>query len=326
MQHPDEGTIHAWLDGQLSETEAATVESHVNGCADCAAAVAEARGFIAASSRIVSALDIVPGGVIPAPRPVQRRWYQSTQLRAAAAVAFLAGASLLVLRDRATVPVDDTELRAVASPKAVAGQQPATVVVPSGADGSQRRIAITEPKRETQQRPQAPAASVTREPKPALLKVDPVVVTGRTAEEDFTGRGLAAGAAVAATDAVADFRFVRTDSSTVGVKVSVYSLADGTEITLTESAMTPLAAPGVSALSTARARELRASKSVANAAAPPPAAIADQRAEAVSQLAIEAVSWTDSVTRRSFTLRGRTTREKLLELKAKLENQVKPRQ
>jgi anti-sigma factor RsiW len=57
MQHPDEGTIHSWLDGALSADETARVEAHVKDCPECAAAVAEARGFIAASSRILTALD-----------------------------------------------------------------------------------------------------------------------------------------------------------------------------------------------------------------------------------------------------------------------------
>lgn len=65
MTHIDEGTIHAWLDDALAPDEAARVEEHVRDCTECAAAVAEARGFIAASSRILSALDHVPGGVIP---------------------------------------------------------------------------------------------------------------------------------------------------------------------------------------------------------------------------------------------------------------------
>ncbi len=65
MEHVDEGTIHAWLDGALAADEGARIAAHIAGCASCAAAVAEARGLIAASSRILSALDDVPGGVIP---------------------------------------------------------------------------------------------------------------------------------------------------------------------------------------------------------------------------------------------------------------------
>ena len=47
MQHPDEGTIHTWLDGELSLDDAAELEAHVRNAGECAAAVAEARGFIA---------------------------------------------------------------------------------------------------------------------------------------------------------------------------------------------------------------------------------------------------------------------------------------
>ena len=69
MQHPDEGTIHAWLDGALPPAEASALEAHVASCAECSAAVAEARGMLAAASRILLALDDVPGGVIPAAAP-----------------------------------------------------------------------------------------------------------------------------------------------------------------------------------------------------------------------------------------------------------------
>lgn len=98
MQHPEEGVIHAWLDGELSAEDAAALEAHVAECRECAATVAEARGLIAASSRIVSALDIVPGDVIPAATPRKRAWYANTQLRAAAAVLVVAGASLIVMK------------------------------------------------------------------------------------------------------------------------------------------------------------------------------------------------------------------------------------
>ena len=72
MQHLEEGTIHAWLDGALPADERAQVEQHVQQCAECAALVAEARGMIAGAARIVGALDIVPGGVIPKPRDAVR--------------------------------------------------------------------------------------------------------------------------------------------------------------------------------------------------------------------------------------------------------------
>ena len=117
MDHPDEGTIHAWLDGALSRADSVELEQHVAGCTDCASAVAEARGLVAASSRIVSELDEVPAGVLPVdsrapsarvtgataaadakrvrrPEPKaarKRAWYQATGYAAAAALLLVAG-------------------------------------------------------------------------------------------------------------------------------------------------------------------------------------------------------------------------------------------
>ena len=64
-EHPDEGTIHAWLDGALDAASAERVAAHVRGCAACSALAAEARGLIAGASRVVSALDDVPAGTRP---------------------------------------------------------------------------------------------------------------------------------------------------------------------------------------------------------------------------------------------------------------------
>jgi len=98
MQHLDEGIIHSWLDGALSAEEAARVSAHVEECPQCAAAVAEARGFIAASSRILTALDNVPKGVVPiGARAKPRNW---AAWRAAAAVLVVALGSFAVLRER----------------------------------------------------------------------------------------------------------------------------------------------------------------------------------------------------------------------------------
>ena len=148
MQHLDEGTIHSWLDGALSAEEAARAEAHVKECAQCQAAVAEARGFIAASSRILTALDNAPRGVVPAAMPKRRHglraWVSGVRpadpmWRVAAAVLVVAGGTLLVVRNnevkqpgvlasRATTaatqqqPMSDavqpTTMRAVARPSA----------------------------------------------------------------------------------------------------------------------------------------------------------------------------------------------------------------
>jgi hypothetical protein len=104
MQHLDEGTIHAWIDGELSSEQGDEIAAHVAECPECAAMVAEARGLVAASTRILTALDDIPGGVIPsvpdiAPAQiVRRRWYQRTDVRAAAALLLVAGTSLVVVQ------------------------------------------------------------------------------------------------------------------------------------------------------------------------------------------------------------------------------------
>ena len=63
--HPDEGTIHAWLDRQLDATSTATLEAHLQRCDDCAERVAEARGLIAGTSRILASLDDERSGAAP---------------------------------------------------------------------------------------------------------------------------------------------------------------------------------------------------------------------------------------------------------------------
>ena len=100
MQHPEEGTIHAWLDGALDAEESARLERHVQSCTECAAAVAEARGLIAASSRIVSHLDSVPANVLPA-KPAKRKsiWLRSAWPSAIAATLII-GIGLVNSREK----------------------------------------------------------------------------------------------------------------------------------------------------------------------------------------------------------------------------------
>jgi hypothetical protein len=109
MPRPDEGLIHAWLDGELSPEETARVDELVRSEPAWSAAAAEARGLIAASSRILGALDDVPGGVIPdgvraggatpsslpAGRP-RVRFTVRPWMRAAAGIVLVAGTTVAV--------------------------------------------------------------------------------------------------------------------------------------------------------------------------------------------------------------------------------------
>ncbi len=120
MPRPDEGLIHEWLDGELSPEEAARVEEMVRTDAEWAAAAAEARGLVAASSRILSALDTVAGDVIPAgstasgakpvsasTAPPRARFTVQPWMRAAAGIAIVVSGTVFVLQStgRVTEPL-----------------------------------------------------------------------------------------------------------------------------------------------------------------------------------------------------------------------------
>jgi hypothetical protein len=124
--HPVEGTIHAWLDGELPATEAAALEAHVARCAPCAAAVAEARGLVAGASRVVRTLDDTDAvatdsaprwgeGAIAAAAPAAvagtstARWLRVTPARAAIAATLLVVVGITathgwVSRDSGVIP------------------------------------------------------------------------------------------------------------------------------------------------------------------------------------------------------------------------------
>lgn len=161
MQHLDEGTVHAWLDGALSVPEAARVEEHVAECAECAEVVAGARGMIAASSRILSALDDVPGGVVPASTAASGSWasraFRNTTLRVAASIVLLAGGAAVVQRYTGT--------DATLSVETTADQQAVPVAVSTDTQESEssQRVAAKQAEADASSSP----ASIVRAPEPA---------------------------------------------------------------------------------------------------------------------------------------------------------------
>jgi hypothetical protein len=166
MRHPDEGTIHAWLDGALDDAEGAWLESHIAGCAACGALVAEARGLVAGASRVLGALDAVPGGVLPADSRAaeqsastesvrslrlaatrsglhqRARW--AVPMRAAAALLLVAGGTMFVLQSTsyqsATAPMLSRDVASVAvpvfAPEAVAMDSSSAVQAPAAAESA----------------------------------------------------------------------------------------------------------------------------------------------------------------------------------------------
>lgn len=224
MQHLDEGTIHAWLDGALPADESTGVERHVAQCKECASLVAEARGMMAGASRIVSALDVVPGGVIPKSSRAKSssgslwRALRLTPSRAAlAATLVIAASTVLTLRHdtpnkivptmaaNAPAPVVSTSPppAAPAIEETRARQEAKTPPLPSAkADQpAERRREVTDARTQTldslrsDSKAKASAAEVTANPAvaPSVVAAAPPVAAGaaRGAVAADTQRSLA---------------------------------------------------------------------------------------------------------------------------------------
>lgn len=320
MQHPDEGTIHAWLDGALSDEESKAIESHVIECGECAAAVAEARGLIAASSRIVSALDVVPGGVIPAARPRRAAWYTNTQLRAAAAIIVVAGASLLVMRNgrheavmqqsRPMIAAAPAATSAVADEKpaeaeraaaqTVAPLSPKTERIASKAEAGSRRENSNKQVAADQISPAVPPPSPT-----AVIAIETGASAARAAEPQRALFGKVSGVAVIAADSP-ELRPVRADT-TADLHRTVYKVSSGIEVTLIE-----LDQPRpMSTSASAKTAEDRVAQRIA---APP---VANAPRDVARGVAVNSISWVSKLGR-VMTLSGSLSKEELQALRLRL--------
>lgn len=345
MQHPEEGLIHAWLDGELSADDAAALEAHFAECRECGASVAEARGLIAASSRIVSALDIVPGDVIPATTPRKRGWYSNTQLRAAAAVLAVAGASLFLMRrdgtpemgrlmsDAASTPKVDTAL-----PQAPA---PAPAASPPAADAAKERdlVAAGRPRGDEEVRANEMSRKIAENAAPPKEAFTATALQGKIAGASATQRDtllaqvparsiaekpqsvmlrssvpldevVVTGVATAATGPAeaAALREVKSDT-TGNTAVTIYQVSPGVQVTLVE-----LMPPGF-ADQRRDARELKKQAATGNAvasAAPAAPAAPPKTAR------IETITWTNASTGRRYTLSGPLSKEGLTALRKRL--------
>jgi hypothetical protein len=229
MQHPDEGTIHAWLDGALPDEEARVVERHVADCAECAARAAEARGFVAGASRILGALDHVPAGVVPAGAGGRSRsaprtaWWRRPAVGMAAAMTIVAvGTTMIVTRDWQQGPSATVESAAPmvleAQDSVVPGQEPVPMPV---ATRPQSAPAVDESERN-----EAAEFRTARAPAPP-----PTVAGALSSREARALDRAAAEGAAARTDSIAVARaesmtVVRLESPYADTAVVVKAQAD----------------------------------------------------------------------------------------------------
>lgn len=147
-QHPEEGTLHAYIDGELSPVEAASLEAHVAGCESCAASLAEARGLVAAAARAIAALDVAPSSprsapstrtaAVPIRRTIRAPIFRPSYARAAALLLLVGGTAVVVDRSgtlereatpRAELVTADapttTQVAPTAAPEAASAAAPA---------------------------------------------------------------------------------------------------------------------------------------------------------------------------------------------------------
>jgi anti-sigma factor RsiW len=397
MQHPDEGTIHSWLDGALSAEEAARVEAHVKDCPECAATVAEARGFIAASSRILTALDNAPRGVIPAAAPKKR--VDPIVWRVAATLLVVAGGTFVVLRSQgrgaaipavsdnvgisgavATVAPQASDSSTAVASSAAHKTEPTTLMAkPAGpikppgnppqveAGGSaqsgfsgkpvakqgaadistanQSAATVTPPV--TFSAPAAAPPSQTKPPSALLGRLTPR--PGNTAEAGAPGlRALtpAPAGSLAALDAATERQAIKIVGTArqIGARTTLYEVAPGDTVTLTEIVGAQLDGVVVTGTSATRTADQSAEKS-APAPATKRAAAPTVNAPDSQQVALQSassayaqttgarsenvqvangvttISWTDPITRNVMKLSGRISPAQLQRVKTQIERE-----
>lgn len=347
MQHPDEGTIHSWLDGALSPDEAARVEAHVKDCPECQAAVAEARGFIAASSRILTALDNAPRGVIPAAKPVKR--IDPMVWRIAATVLVVAGGTLLVVRNNGV----NERSTSAASAADTGGQAQIAVEKPEAAVDNAATATVPTAT--------APMAAVPTQKKSAATKQVPQLVGGGRSKpqrdnvaasqesrtDQPTNRTAAVGAIAApprasSLNAMADaaaeepkLREIGPGRRAIGEKRTLYEVAPGDTVMLAEQVSLQLQSvvtTGASVTQTqamsgaAQSDRSRATaKAAAPVEAPRPAAAPPMAAAPVMPSFVEGadgtntLTWRDSASGNVMKLSGHHTRAELEAIRRRIE-------
>jgi hypothetical protein len=331
MQHLDEGTIHSWLDGALSAEEAARVEAHAAECPQCAAAVAEARGFIAASSRILTALDHVPRGVVPA--VISVKWYNRPAWRAAAAVLVVAVGSLVVVRNSGRTPAvaaTSSDTIGVTNTRATQAQ----IVPPLPAATPMRELQV----------PAVVAPSTRKAVAPSTQKAaasDGASSPNPTSETDFSGKAAVAGGLAGAPQAPARSRSdevavldaakeqaqlkVVGTPRTIGAKVRLYEVEPGDTVTFTEPLnvqLNALVAPKVSTAEPQARRSMERSAAPATATAgmmTPSPGVPPLQVEVAN--GVTTISWPDATTGNMLKLSGRMSVERLKKIRLRIEQE-----
>jgi len=303
------------------------------------------------------------GVIPVAKKPTKRVWYSSPQFRAAAAVLIVAGASYLVMRpvaEKSTLAtagkIEANEATTAQSAMSAAGPAAAAATAPVqppvvADQTSKKEMAKPE------DRPSPKGFAVLTAPVRArdAASAPPSVTPKITNEADFSGKGVKGGSAngvalgVAAkapvqdTSAIASLQAMKADAlspradfaakpselkvlhvdSSAWMKRIIYQTLSGRQVVFTEQ---PAESMLQEVVVTGVATESRKTAARAIPATPSPAVVQAPVAPSPSarnEIEVHTINWTDSSSRRRYSLTGPVSVEELEAIKARI---LKPKQ
>jgi hypothetical protein len=130
MSHVDEGTLHAYLDGELAPVERERVDTHLKGCPACQARLAEERALIERASRLLG-MATPPERAMPPLSQLRRPpvfWRLRRPLAWAATLILAVGLGWYVrgtLADRTAPPREEADQALASKPASAPSAPPA---------------------------------------------------------------------------------------------------------------------------------------------------------------------------------------------------------
>ncbi len=193
MSHVDEGTLHAYLDGELPSGDRATLEAHVAQCATCRTALADERALRDRASAVLGRARPLERPTPPFEQirrtPARRPWHVRMPFAWAASIVLALGVGYLLRGPGRESPAADKQQPIaaepiVAQPMVIAENRSARAPAPSREKATTRRpppapaadlaastVAVTESARERT------PDSLARDQSP-VFRLDGVVVRG----------------------------------------------------------------------------------------------------------------------------------------------------
>lgn len=226
MSHVDDGTLHAYLDGELSALEVARLEGHLIECAPCRARLAEETDVVARAGRIL-ALAEPPAPERAAPplhqlRHPRPQWRVRVPLAWAASLVLVAGATWFTLKPDGALQRPEPEadaFRGLAEAESDSASSPAPAA-------SQDELRLHQPLTDVAVRGEPPAGQA---PSPAAPLADVAARRAAPAADSVSPRAQAPARTLDTTRQVASLQANRADTTPTRDSLPVVTL-DGIQI------------------------------------------------------------------------------------------------